>query len=227
MKLSISMTEREKMLGWWFFLLYIFVLPVVVDFIGRFLNLSLSALNILFFTLNFLCAVGVFYRFFWESMKSAWATWKKCLRFTLTGLGMHFACALLVSAIIAPWVGPWFSNVNDDMIIEMSKTHTLLFAFCTIVLVPVTEEILFRGLVFGTLCKKNPRFALCVSVLLFASIHLMDYIGTADWKTLLACLLQYLPAGFALAWAYANSENIVVPIFMHIINNAIAMVTLR
>ena len=201
MKLSISMTRRETQLGWFFFPISLFVLPTIIASVGDLLGAPLSptTLNIFYFVINFLCVIGIFHRFLLESLKFAWATWRKCLRFTLQGLGMHFACALLVEVIIAPWVGPWFSNVNDDTIIEMSKNHTLLFSFCTIVLVPITEEILFRGLVFGTLYKKNHRFALCVSVLIFASIHLLDYIGTADWKTLLVCFLQYLPAGFALA----------------------------
>ncbi len=225
--MKLSMTERETRLGWCFFLIYLLVIPIVVDFVGLALRLSLSALNILYFIINFVCVAAIFHRFLWESMKAAWAKPVKSLRFVLMGLGVDFIGTLLVSVIITPWIDPGFSNVNDEAIISMSKTHTALFAFCTVVLVPITEEMIFRGVVFGTLCKKSPRLALCVSVLIFASIHLLDYIGTADWKTLLVCFIQYLPAGFALAGAYAMSENIVTPILMHIISNAIAMVTLR
>ena len=225
--MKISMTKQESRLGWCFFLLYLFVVPIAVDFVGMALRLSPTGLNILFFLVNFACTAGIFYRFLWKSMKAAWAKPIKSLQYVLMGLGVDFLGSLLVSVIIAPWIHPDFSNVNDQAILAMSNTHTALFIFCTVVLVPITEELIFRGLTFGTIYKKHPRLALFVSVLIFASIHLLDYIGTADWKTLLVCLLQYLPAGFALAWAYANSENIVVPIFMHIINNAIAMVTLR
>lgn len=225
--MKLSMTERETRLGWCFFLIYLFVIPIVVDFVGLALRLSLSALNILYFIINFVCVAAIFHRFLWESMKAAWAKPIKSLRFVLMGLGIDFIGTLLVSVIITPWIDPGFSNVNDEAIISMSKTHTALFAFCTVVLVPIAEEMVFRGVVFGTLCKKSPRLALFVSVLIFASIHLLDYIGTADWKTLLVCFIQYLPAGFALAGAYAMSENIVTPILMHIISNAIAMVTLR
>ncbi len=227
MKLSISMTKQETRLGWCFFLIYMFIMPIAVDFVGTALRLSLTGLNILFFSINFACTAAIFHRFLWKSMKAAWATWKKCLRSTLQGFGIYFACTLLVEVIIAPWIGPWFSNVNDTAIIELSKTHTFLFNFCSILLVPVAEEILFRGLLFGTTCQKRPKLALCISVFIFAGIHILDYIGTADWKTLLVCFLQYLPAGFALVWAYVESENIMTPILMHITINTIATVSLR
>jgi len=227
MKLSIPMTERETRLGWCFFLIYMFIIPIAVDFVGAALQLSLTGLNILFFLVNFACTAGIFYRFLWVSMKAAWAKPIKTLQYILMGFGIEFIGSLLVSVIITPWIDPDFFNVNDAVIIELSRTHTVLFNFCTILLVPVTEEILFRGLLFGTICKKRLKLALCISVLIFAGIHILDYIGTVDWKTLLVCFLQYLPSGFALAWAYAESENIMTPILMHITINTIATVSLR
>ena len=225
--MKLSMTERETRLGWCFFLIYMFIMPLAVDFVGTALRLSLTGLNILYFLVNFACTAGIFYRFLWKSMKAAWAKPIETLQYALMGFGIEFIGALLVSVIISPWIAPDFSNVNDAVIIELSKTHTFLFNICTILLVPVTEEILFRGLLFGTTCKKRPKLALFISVLIFAAIHILDYIGTTDWKTLLVCFLQYLPSGFALAWAYEESENIMTPILMHIAMNTIATVSLR
>ena len=225
--MKLSMTERETRLGWCFFLIYMFIMPLAVDFVGTALRLSLTGLNILYFLVNFACTAGIFYRFLWKSMKAAWAKPIKILQYALMGFGIEFIGALLVSVIISPWIAPDFFNVNDAVIIELSKTHTALFNLCAILLVPVTEEILFRGLLFGTTCKKRPKLALFISVLIFAAIHILDYIGTTDWKTLLVCFLQYLPSGFALAWAYGESENIMTPILMHIAMNTIATVSLR
>ena len=227
MKLSIPMTKGEIRWGWGFFLAYLFIIPIAVDFVGIGFNLSPSALNIFYFVLNFACVVAIFHRFLRKSIQAAWAKPIKSLQYVLMGLGFDFLGSLLVAIIITPWIHPGFSNVNDDAIIELSRTHTALFSFCTIVLVPVTEEVLFRGILFGTTCKKRPKLALCISVLIFAAIHLLDYIGRADWKTLLVCFLQYLPAGLALAGSYAVSENIMTPILIHMISNAIAMVSLR
>ena len=73
---------------------------------------------------------------------------------------------------------------------------------------------------------KNPTLAFLLSVLCFAAIHILDFIGNTDWKTLLACFVQYLPAGIALINAYVASDTIITPIFMHIIINSIAVTAL-
>ena len=45
--------------------------------------------------------------------------------------------------------------------------------------------------------------------------------------TLLLCFLQYLPAGYCLAWCYANTGTIVTPILMHMIVNAYGISAMR
>ena len=229
MKLSISTTRRETLLGWFYFFIYLFILPTVIDLARSLLGLTLSrsALNIVYDIINFVCIIGIFHTFLWASVKAAWVTWKKCLRSTLQGFGIYYAGTLLVEVIIAPWVGPWFSNVNDETVIALSQEHTGLFIFCSVLLVPIVEETLFRGLAFQGLYRKNPLFALLFSVLLFAAIHLLSYIGRVDWKTLLICFVQYLPAGLALAGAYVMSDTIVTPILMHITVNLIGFIASR
>lgn len=227
--LSISMTRRERLLGWSFFPVSLLVLPLFIGLISSLLrvSLSLTVLNILYFTIDFVCIVGIFYRFLWESLKAAWAKRWKCLLYAFEGLCMYFVCMLMVSVIITPWVGPNFSNVNDSAIAELSNEHTGIFIFCAVLLVPVVEETLHRGLVFQSLYRKTPGLALCVSALFFAGIHLIDYIGTTDWNILLACFVQYLPAGIILAGSYAISDTIIVPILMHAVINLIGFVALR
>ena len=66
-----------------------------------------------------------------------------------------------------------------------------------------------------------------MSSLVFASIHVIGYIGLFDWQTLCLCLAQYLPAGIALAWAYEKADTIVAPILMHITINQIGMLAMR
>lgn len=229
MKLSISMTRRETLWGWFYFLVYLLILPTVIDLVVSLLGLALSQsiLNILYHIINFICIAGIFRGFLWASAKAAWAKPLKCLQYAFQGLCIYYVCTLLLSVMIAPWVGPDFSNVNDDTVIALSKEHTGLFIFCTALLVPIVEEVLFRGLVFQGLYRKNQLFALLFSVLLFAAIHLLNYIGRTDWKTLLICFLQYLPAGLALAGSYVMSDTIVTPILMHITVNLIGFIASR
>jgi len=68
----------------------------------------------------------------------------------------------------------------------------------TVLLVPVAEESLFRGLVFRPLYNRKPWMGYLASSLLFASIHVVGYIGRFDALTLLLCLVQPLQYGLPL-----------------------------
>ena len=228
MKLSISMTRRELLLGWGYLLITEFALSTILYLIGDLLGfpMSLSTLNILYFVINFVCVVGIFHKFLWSSVKLARAKPLRCLGCAAKGLVVYYALTYLVAIVISPWVGPDFSNVNDNAIVEISKERPGIFAFGTILLVPVAEEVIFRGLLFQGFYRKNKHLALWLSVCCFAAIHIVDFIGSTDWKTLLACFVQYLPAGIALANAYVASDTIVTPILMHITLNLIAVTSL-
>ena len=227
MKLSISMTRRETLLGCCYLLLSMLVLPNLIGIFGYLLKLSLTEINILFFFLNFIAAVGIFHRFLWEALKVARARPLRCLGFALGGIFIYFAGMLLITVVIMPWVGPDFSNLNNDTVLELAKERTWLFSFATVLWVPITEELLYRGVIFQGLYRKNSMLAYGLSMALFSAIHILSYIGTADWKTLLVCFIQYLPAGLALAIAYERSDTIVTPIFIHIIINLIGILAMR
>lgn len=227
MKLSISMTRRETLLGLFYLLFSMLVLPSLIGIFGYWLKLSPTECNILFFFLNFMVIVSIFRRFLLESLKIALAKPWRCLVAVLGGLFFYYAGMLLVSVVIMPWVSPDFSNLNNESIFELAKEHTGLFSFATILLVPITEEMLHRGVVFQGLYRKRPLLAYVLSMVLFSVIHILDYIGFADWKTLLVCFMQYLPAGFSLAIAYTASDTIVTPIIMHIIINLTGILAMR
>ena len=61
----------------------------------------------------------------------------------------------------------------------------------------------------------------------FALVHVVGYIGNASALTLLLCFVQYLPAGYCLAWCYQNTGTILTPILMHMLVNAYGLANLR
>ena len=228
MKLSISMTRRESLMGWCYFLFSMFVLPLAIGLAGSLLGLSLSVstVNIIYFVINFVSVVGIFHKFLWTCVKAAVASPWRCLRFAAVGFVLYYAGMILISEGIL-LIEPDFININDASIGDMAQENYPLFAFATIWLVPVAEEVFHRGLVFHGLQRKNRALAYCVSSLVFASIHVIGYVGLYDWKTLCLCLVQYLPAGIALAWAYEKADTIAAPILMHITINQIGISAMR
>ena len=228
MKFSISMTWRENLFGWIFWALSMFLLPSFLTLGNSLLPTPLSEtqLNIAYFLLEFLCVVLIFRRFLLASIKVLFQKVWQCLRYAALGFVLYYAGMLLISSLISR-VQPEFFNVNDAAIGEMSQEHFTLMAFCTVFLVPVTEEVLYRGLFFQGLQQKNRVLAYLVSTLVFSFIHVMAYIGLYDFKTLLLCFIQYLPAGIALNFAYEKADTIAAPILMHITINQIGMSAMR
>ena len=124
-------------------------------------------------------------------------------------------------------ISPDFFNVNDSAISTMVDQNTDLMAIGTILLAPVAEELFYRGLIFRGFYNKKPILGYLVSTLAFASLHVVGYIGLYSPLHLLLCLLQYIPAGICLGWAYAKTDCIFAPILMHIAINQIGILSMR
>ena len=124
-------------------------------------------------------------------------------------------------------IEPNFSNVNDNAIAGLAQENGKWIFVCTVFFVPVVEELIYRGLIFQNLQRKNRLLAYCVTVAVFSFIHIMGFIGSESWRTLAICFVQYLPAGLALAWAYEKTDTIITPILIHIAINLLGMTILR
>ena len=228
MKLSIQTNRAENILGFSYLVFYQLFLPTVISVVADAMGvyLTLSKLNIIFFVVNFVWVLAIFHRFIGKSWNAAWAKKWRCLRFAAFGLGLYFAAMFLVGFVIV-LADPNFSNVNDNAIAGLAQENGAWIFVCTVFLVPVVEEVIYRGLIFQNLQRKNRLLAYCVTVAVFAFIHIMGFIGNADWRTLALCFFQYLPAGLTLAWAYEKTDTIITPILIHITINLIGMSAMR
>ena len=66
-----------------------------------------------------------------------------------------------------------------------------------------------------------------LSVALFSSVHIINYIGAYPFDTILLCFVQYIPAGLCLAGAYRLSGSLLSPILIHALVNLVGMLALR
>ena len=226
--LSLSMTRKEQVLGWCYLGFQMVVLPTLLTLGNQLLPqpLSESWVNAVFFLINFLSVWFIGHRFLWTSLKQAIATPFRTLRFAFLGFLLYFALNILVSGGIL-YFRPDFGNINDASIAQMTKENFALISFGTVFLVPPVEEFLHRGLIFGSLHRRSPVAGYLISAVVFSAVHVVGYIGSFDWALLGLCFVQYLPAGFCLAWAYVWADNIWTPILMHITINQIGMQAMR
>lgn len=81
----------------------------------------------------------------------------------------------------------------------------------TIVISPIAEELIFRGVFLNRLKLVVPSiFAVLISSLLFASLHSFGSIASA------------FIFGICMSVLYLKTDNIMVPIFAHFLNNFLA-----
>ena len=113
------------------------------------------------------------------------------------------------------------SNLNNEAILNLAKTDLSSITAMAVFLAPLTEEVLFRGAVFGGIRKKNRIAAYAVSMLLFAVYHIWGY--AMDDPSYWLYMLQYLPAAFLLCRCYERTNSIWCSIFFHMLVNHISM----
>jgi hypothetical protein len=140
-------------------------------------------------------------------------------RWALIGVGAGFGAlplAFIVAALLRPALGSdpapnlqQYFGSGGDFTIFHAMTMLLYGGF----LVPLTEELLFRGLVFRWLRQRLDFWpAAFISAAVFGIAH-----GTAD-KAVIAGLL-----GLALAWLFERSRSLAPAILLHQTYNSLAL----
>jgi membrane protease YdiL (CAAX protease family)/Flp pilus assembly protein TadD len=96
------------------------------------------------------------------------------------------------------------------------QTNPLIAWAAVPVVIPVVEEVLFRGLFYGALEKRwGIKGAILGSAFLFSCVHL-QFIG----------FFYLFCFGLILGWARWQSRSLGLPIAIHSLNNATAMLAL-
>ena len=228
MKITISMTRGEVYYGFVYLIVQFFLLPPVISLILPFLPVEFNdaQLNFFYYLLNFSAIVLIFRKFLWQNLERIGMYPGYLFRVVLLGLARYILLNSLLGTLLMQ-LDPNYFNANDMAIMEMVQSELNLIAAGTIMLVPVAEECLFRGLLFGNLRKYNRVIAYLVSVTAFSVIHITGYIGVYTPMHLLIAFLSYLPAGLCLGWAYEKADTIFAPILIHAVVNAMAIYGMR
>ena len=226
--LYISMSRTEKILGWLYMAFSLLCLPAALTWVNGQLAdpLDEATLNFVFYLTNFLFIAGIFFRFLRASLVAAWRDIWNFIQAVILGYVAYLAASKAMEFIM-PLLMPGFSNINDAAIAELAKANYTLMLVGVVFLAPVAEEMLYRGLIFRQLWQSSKAAAYLVSMAAFAAIHVLGYIGSEDLGRLVLCFIQYLPAGLCLAWTYTKADNIVAPMVVHAIVNAVAIGALR
>ena len=227
-KLTVGFTRKELIFGWIYMLLQLFALPMGLSWGNGFLKdpLSEAELNFCYFALNFLFTTIIFRKYLLGNVKLFFRRFFRNIGITLLALVIYWVLFIAVGMLIL-YIYPEFNNVNDAAMDELISENFTLMAIGAVILAPVTEEVLFRGLLFRGIYNKSRFLAYVVSAAAFSLPHVIGYLGQYSPFHLLLCFVQYLPAGFCLGWAYAKSDSICLPILMHMSINLVGVWAMR
>lgn len=226
--ISCSLSSQETIGGAVYLAFQLLLLPGLLTWCNAKLSRPLNSaeLNFVFYLINFIAMLLIFHDFLGKSATQVGQHPAYFCQAVILGFVAYYACNWVTTWIIRQLV-PGFSNYNDEAIAAMSQGSRFLMVVGTVILVPPVEECLYRGLIFRNLYGKSRWAAYAVSILVFAMVHILGYIGRYSPLELLMAVLQYLPAGLCLAWSYTKADTIFAPMLIHAAINFISINALR
>ena len=220
------------------FILYILVF-FMLSYVGKFLFKNFYnyyytlfvKYNGIFGSLLFLLFIIIFYLFYSKDLKIIF-TYKK-LNFSFVVKGLIYLSSIMMIYYIIYFIfdnaflfnffkyfndvltGKKNITIYDILILEKSLKPRFepFMLIGTVIIGPIFEEILYRGLMYNKLKEiSNVFIAVFISSILFALLHIPGYGFNIKMFSLVL-------DGILLTYCYEKTDNIYVPILVHSINN--------
>ena len=202
-----------KNLGWFllallsFFFIYSFIQGLATASLA--LGASAYAVTLLYVAL---AGVYVYYVYKWYR--------KTPVSIAVSGFNRFIWLPALVwfLSIVVQFFLPNDPSVNQQTATDLTLTQPLFSFFATVIFAPLTEELIFRGMLARYLfpkqdSSKQTLLFLLVSSLIFALIHFPGDVQQ---------FFVYFSLGFSLGLAYISRKGLVYSISLHALNNLVA-----
>ena len=110
----------------------------------------------------------------------------------------------------------WMNKIGfsgGQLSYELDSVGKYFISLISLAVLPaICEELVFRGILTTSLKQKSPLFAVVISSIMFAIFHFSP-----------SQLLYPLCFGLILGIVYLRTNNIIFPILLHFINNALSV----
>lgn len=216
----MSLHNNEKILErnqFVFMLFYIFAIIVIPRTLKHISDSSLILWVQLFSYI--VLGIGSFFVFreLYVDSKNQWK--ESVIKGAITLVIVFFLDILLtnISMIPSGLLYPDYISANEDSIGKASNliSNKMVLVASLGVLGPITEEVVFRGILTGKLSKKLPKwFCVMLSSLLFMLPHIHAF-SIPD----ILYNMHTLATGIVFSIAYLKSGNLTICMILHILNN--------
>jgi membrane protease YdiL (CAAX protease family) len=124
----------------------------------------------------------------------------------LWGLILMLALSVVIEPVINLFPAEWYDWVGDRL-----KQGGWMMA-TAVVVAPICEEVLFRGLIQGSLVRKRgPWVGIPIASALFGIIHIVPQQVVAGFLL-----------GMVIGFVYYKTRSLLAAIVLHLINNALS-----
>lgn len=209
-----EMTASERRRGLVFFLLYLLVFPRVNAWVQRLWmgdgEVLLAEANVVYYAFLFTLCLFIFWGFLWKDFTGLLDWLPENLVSVAIGLllagGLHAVLTLLPFPVADP------ISLQYAQEFRAAPVPILILV---LLLIPVVEETLFRGLLFGNMRSYSRPLGWGISVAFYAVSLVWRYaLDLSDARYLLIAVL-YLPMSIALTWCYDRGGSVWGCVVLH------------
>lgn len=217
-------TKTEAILGWLWLMIHMFALPLLLPVLQTYVFTDLTAVqaNGLYYG----CSLAVVAAFGMRMLRREFDHFMDrpfhCLKGFFAAYFLWYTLSFLLTGLMMA-IGWDVTTPNDQAVDQLARESFQITMVISVIAAPILEEILFRGIVFQSIRKKNRKLAYAASLLLFGLYHVWQFALAEQDITYLLHIVQYLPITFALTWCYEYTGSLWTPIFFHASNNYLAM----
>ena len=218
-----EMTVSEQRRGMVFFLLYLLVFPRMNAFLQRLWmgdgEVLVAEANVIYYAFLFALALFVF----WSFLKKDFLGLMDWLPENLAAVGVAVLLAGGLQAVLSLLPFP----VADPISLQYAQEYRLAPAptlVLILLLIPVVEETLFRGLIYGSLRGYSRPLGAVVGVVFYALAVVWRY--ALEWKDprYLLLTILYLPMSAALTWCYDRGGSVWSCVVLHALLNGLILI---
>ena len=234
--LAGKLSNKQKALS--FILLfpaYLFYIPTIINFLiklyinnttdkvdyallGVWLNLSVGLLSLVLAVFILKDFIADNFRAFKEKLLEN-VIWSCSV-----GIGILYGASIVANILVNLLLGSKGADgsANQQLFELLLSNNLIIMAIQAVILAPIVEELLFRGVIFRSLRKYGLLIAHIVSALLFGFLHIYSALLNGDMTQLIQ-MIPYVAMGFVFSYSYEKRGNIGSAILLHMLNNLIAV----
>lgn len=128
---------------------------------------------------------------------------------------------MVFSNVVISWFNQGNTSTNEESIRLLLSSFPLLMSLSVAIISPCIEELVFRKS-FREIFK-NKWVYLCTSGIIFGALHVI--LSPINSFVDYLYLIPYCSMGFAFSYMYYKTDNIMVPITLHIAHNTLNVIS--